>query len=270
MTDLTRREAHFEFGANWADFARSIDRTRIASAERCLRNLIAGNLAGRSFLDIGCGSGLSALAAIRLGAARVRAVDLDENSVATTQALLRLHAPEADWTASQRSVFELDPTVDGSFDVVHSWGVLHHTGAMSDAVRKAAALVANKGSLVLAIYRRTPACGFWRWEKRLYSRSPAWLTVGIRAIYKSAFFAALVATGHNPVRYVAEYGRSRGMRWSNDVHDWLGGYPYELASPEEIDALMTELGFRQENAILGTSRFGVFGSGCDEYIYRRM
>ena len=270
MTDLTRREEHFEFGANWADFARTIDEARIANAESCLRDLIGGDLAAQSFLDIGCGSGLSALAALRLGAVRVRAVDLDENSVATAQALLRFHAPGADSTVIRRSVFDLAPATDGTYDMVYSWGVLHHTGAMWDAIAKAAALVTERGRLVIAIYRRTPLCGFWRWEKRLYSHGPAWLAAAIRALYKSAFLAALVATGRNPVRYVRKYGRTRGMRWSNDVHDWLGGYPYESASPQEIDARMTALGFRREHAVLRDSGYGIFGSGCDEYIYRRI
>lgn len=270
MNDLTRRETHFEFGANWAVFARSIDEARINSAEQCLRDLVGGNLAGQSFLDIGCGSGLSALAAIRLQAARVRAVDLDENSVATAHSLLQVHAPQADWAAERRSVFEFDPDVDGQYDVVYSWGVLHHTGAMWRAIAKAASLVAVEGRLVLAIYQRTPSCGFWRWEKRLYSRSPRWLAAGIRGLYKSAFLGALVLTGRNPVRYIGEYGRHRGMRWSNDVHDWLGGYPYESASSSEIDACLSELGFARETAIIANTRRGLLGTGCSEYVYRRL
>jgi SAM-dependent methyltransferase len=270
MIDLTRREEHFDFGSNWAQFAESIDVAQISHAERCLRNLIGDSLSGQSFLDIGCGSGLSALAAISLGAARVRAVDLDIKSVATTQSFLKLHAARANWSASLRSVLELDPATDGAYDVVYSWGALHHTGAMWDAIRKAAALVKEHGRFVLAIYQRTPCCGFWRWEKKMYSRSPTWMAAAIRTTYKAAFLGAYLTTGRNPFRYSAEYGRNRGMRWSNDVHDWLGGYPYESATADEIDVTMKSLGFQREKIVLCNVRAGIFGSACNEFVYRRI
>ena len=133
---------------------------------------------------------------------------------------------------------------DGRFDVVYSWGVLHHTGAMWEAIRKAAQLVNDDGRFVIAIYQRTPMCGFWHWEKRLYNLVPAFGSRAMRGLYKSLFLAALTLTGRNPVRYVRDYGRTRGMSWTHDVHDWLGGYPYESATAEEIDAAMRPLGFR--------------------------
>jgi 2-polyprenyl-6-hydroxyphenyl methylase/3-demethylubiquinone-9 3-methyltransferase len=77
-----------------------------------------------------------------------------------------------------------------------------------------------------------------------------------------------MASGRNPFKYVAEYSRSRGMRWSNDVHDWLGGYQYESATPEEIDAVMRTIGFARETAILCEASRGVFGTGCNEFVYR--
>ncbi|MFX8620485.1 50S ribosomal protein L11 methyltransferase, partial [Acinetobacter baumannii] len=48
----------------------------------------ADDFKGRSFLDIGCGSGLHALAAMRLGVARVVGVDIDPNSAATARHVL--------------------------------------------------------------------------------------------------------------------------------------------------------------------------------------
>lgn len=270
MNDLMQRQWHFEFGANWADFARDIDDARIESAERCLHDLVGGNLKGCSFLDIGCGSGLSALAAIRLGASRVRAVDLDEKSVATTRTLLAQYAPEADWVAETASVFDLEPSQDGYYDMVHSWGVLHHTGDMVLAIWRASRLVRLGGRFVFAIYQRTPSCDFWRWEKRYYHQAPSWTASLIRCVYKTVFVMALIATRRNPARYIRDYRCNRGMRWSNDVHDWLGGYPYESASEEEIDAIMTKFGFIRESANLLQRSLGILGSGCNEYVYRRV
>jgi SAM-dependent methyltransferase len=269
MISLAGRAQQFEFGANWADFAQYIDEQRILIAERCLRDLIGGDLSGRSFLDIGCGSGLSALAALRMGATPVHALDIDENSGATTRDLLGEHARKAAWQASIRSVFDLDPERDGQYDVVHSWGVLHHTGDMDRAIRKSAALVKPGGRLVLAVYQRTPFCSFWRWEKRIYSRAPAFMAAVMCAAYKSAFMTGLLLVGRSPATYISDYQRSRGMRWSNDVHDWLGGYPYESASVPQIDGLMRELGFARQNLITCSVRVGLFGTGCNQYVYRR-
>ena len=122
----------------------------------------------------------------------------------------------------------------------------------------------------LAIYQRTPACGFWRWEKRLYSRAPAWLAVGLRGLYKTAFCAGFIARGRNPWRYIAAYQRNRGMRWSNDVHDWLGGYPYESATIEDLDTLMMNLGFKRERLLPVARNHGWLGSWCNQYVYRRL
>ncbi|MCA3275110.1 MAG: class I SAM-dependent methyltransferase [Methylobacterium sp.] len=122
-------------------------------------------------LDIGCGSGLHSLAALRLGAARVHAIDLDRLSVETTRDLLGRYAAGEAWTVEELSVFDMAGLPQ--YDIVYSWGVLHHTGAMRRAIGEAAARVAPGGLLCLALYRRTPFCGLWRIEKRLYCASPA-------------------------------------------------------------------------------------------------
>src|SRR5436305_8094785 len=125
---LTERESHFEFGENWKNYSKTIDQTRIDSAIEGVKKLFPDGLAGKTFLDIGCGSGLHSLAALSLGAASVTAIDIDENSVATTRELLTKYMPEAKWTAKVASVFDTSPAAFGTFDVVYSWGVLHHTG----------------------------------------------------------------------------------------------------------------------------------------------
>ena len=75
---LREAGSHFAFGQNWASYADLIDEERVAEAERGLVRLLGPDgVKGRTFLDIGCGSGLQAAAAIRLGAARVLALDID-------------------------------------------------------------------------------------------------------------------------------------------------------------------------------------------------
>jgi 2-polyprenyl-6-hydroxyphenyl methylase/3-demethylubiquinone-9 3-methyltransferase len=268
--DLTRLESHFAFGENWSDFAARLGEAQIARAVESLARLLPPEeLAGRSFLDIGSGSGLSSLAALRLGAGRVLALDIDPDSVATTSRVLAAHAPGADWTARAANILDVSPAELGRFDVVHSWGVLHHTGDMWRAVERAAALVAPGGLLALALYRKTPACGAWREAKRLYSAAPAWAQAPARWLFSGALLAGVAVRGADPVRYVREYREQRGMSFRHDVHDWLGGYPYESAAPDEVLARAERLGLTNRRSFLIAQSRGLFGSGCDEFVFGR-
>ena len=78
MDDLTSYESHFAFGKNWSAYAAKITAAEIAEAEKELSRLLeGGRLDGQRFLDIGSGSGLHSLAALRLGAREVVAIDID-------------------------------------------------------------------------------------------------------------------------------------------------------------------------------------------------
>src|SRR5437588_6673089 len=146
MSSHAQEIAHgerFEFGANWRKFLTLLDDARIAEAESSLKRMLeVETLAGRSFLDVGSGSGLFSLAARRLGA-RVHSFDFDAASVRCTRRMRDLHRPgDRDWQIEQGSI--LDPEYIaklGRFDVVYSWGVLHHTGAMRESMRAAASSV---------------------------------------------------------------------------------------------------------------------------------
>jgi SAM-dependent methyltransferase len=268
MADLTQREAHFEFGENWLDYSKTITPERIHRACETLQRLIP-DLAGKSLLDIGSGSGLSSLAALRLGARSVVALDLDENSVAATRALLAKEAPDKAWTSRQASVFDLSPGTTGMFEVVYSWGVLHHTGDMWRAIRTAASLVAPDGLFALAIYRKTPLCSLWRVEKAFYTRSSRGMKAGLRACYFSAFTVGLLLTGRNPKKYFREYA-PRGMTISNDIHDWMGGYPYESATTEEIERFVAGLDFQLLRCFpVKVNLAGALGVGCSEFVFQR-
>lgn len=273
--DLKQAENHFAFGRNWAEYAATITDGEIAEAQSALKRLLDGKtLAGARVLDIGSGSGLHSLAAIRLGAQGVTAVDIDADSAATTRAVLSRLAPGADWRVDEKSVFDLSPVGSNTFDVVYSWGVLHHTGDMWQALRTAAAMVAPGGLFVFALYRRVWMDWFWRREKRWYARASASSQAKARALYVGLFRVALLATGRRFSAYVANYRGNRGMSYYHDVHDWLGGWPYESVSAPEIARLMAELGFEAVRLPTRTGRVlgrdvGLFGSGCDEYAYRR-
>lgn len=273
--DLTKAETHFAFGRNWASYAQGVTEAEIVEAEKGLLRLLGGEPpSALRVLDIGSGSGLHSLAALRLGAGTVHAIDIDRDSVETTRSLLARFAPGRDWRAEQASVFDLTPERLGEFDIVYSWGVLHHTGNLDRALRTAVRLVRPGGTFVFALYRRVAADFFWRWEKRWYAQASGAAQARARAVYVSLFKVGLRLTGRSFASYLASYRGNRGMDFYHDVHDWVGGWPYESISPAEVDKLMQSLGLHASRTFVSRGRFfgmhtGVFGSGCDEFAYRR-
>ena len=268
MTGKENSSVRYEFGKNWSEFASRLPERAIEEAVAGMARLLPREeVLGRTVLDIGCGSGLHSLAALRLGAARVHAIDLDRLSVETTRDLLGRYAAGEAWAVEELSVFDMAGLPQ--YDIVYSWGVLHHTGAMRRAIGEAAARVAPGGLLCLALYRRTPSCGIWRIEKRLYCASPAPVQRLLEAGYVLALRTRMALRGQSFQQHVASYVSARGMDWMTDVRDWLGGYPYESISEEEMMALGEELGLEHVRRFCQKPGLGVLGTGCDEYVLRR-
>ncbi len=270
MNDLKAVESHFRFGENWSSYSDLIDEDRIRSSVEGLQKLLGDHgVLEKRFLDIGCGSGLHSFAALLLGAKEIVATDLDADSVKTTEAVLAKHGADKPYRVMQASVFDLPGKLQQTFDIVYSWGVLHHTGAMVEAIGKAATMVAPNGLFAFALYRKTPYCGLWRAEKKWYARANPRQQGIARAIYVTLFRLGCIVTGRSFKKYVAEYKKMRGMEFLHDVHDWLGGYPYESISPPEVDRLLRAHGFSLVRRFTRSGLTAVLGSGCDEYVYQK-
>lgn len=272
MSDALKHdpETHFQFGQNWARYGKTITPEDIAISEADLKRLLAlDDLSGKSFLDIGCGSGIHALAALRLGAATVQGIDIDRNSVATAQTVLDAHWEGDNYKVRQANIFEITPAELGSFDIVYSWGVLHHTGDMWTAIRNAAAFVKPGGLFTIAIYRKTPWCGFWRWEKERYVRGGRIYRGFAVSVYVVLRVLRDLLRLRNPLKKILGHNRKRGMKWYTDVIDWIGGYPYESATAEEITAFVEPLGFRLVQSAKTKNKSGFLGSGNAEYLFRK-
>jgi SAM-dependent methyltransferase len=271
--DEVRRGDRFEFGRNWAAFLRVLDEDRIRTAERALQQMLrASRLDGLRFLDIGSGSGLSSLAARRLGA-RVHSFDYDPQSVACTDELRRRYFPsDPDWTVEHGSAIdEAYLRRVGLFDIVYSWGVLHHTGRMWEALEYAALPVAPGGRLFIAIYNDTGTQSRrWRTIKRVYNALPRWARVPYAvAVSLPGEIRALAGAvlRRRPGEYVREWTTYRGRRGMNrwyDLLDWVGGYPYEFATPDEIFDFYRERGFT-----LISMQCGGVGLGCNQFVFER-
>jgi 2-polyprenyl-3-methyl-5-hydroxy-6-metoxy-1,4-benzoquinol methylase len=264
----------FEFGENWARFLNVLDDERIREAESSLREMLAReDLAGLTFLDVGSGSGLFSLAAVRLGARRVHSFDFDPSSVACAQELRRRHGPgDADWTIERGSALDPDYLRSlGRFDVVYAWGVLHHTGDMWKAIGGTADAVADGGRLFISIYNdQGPRSRVWRGVKRIYNsvppslRLPFTLLVTVPRELLAALRSLLRGRPQDYVRGWTRYKSARGMSRWHDVVDWVGGYPFEVAAPEEVFDFVRARGFTLE-------RLKTCGGdlGCNEFVFAR-
>jgi SAM-dependent methyltransferase len=237
---VTRPPDAFAFGRNWQRYvAEHLDEERAAIAAKSLADLLEIDLAGKVFVDIGAGSGLFSLCAHRAGAARVVSIDVDPDSVASCEALRQAAGEPEGWLVREASI--LDPQAVAELpraDVVYSWGVLHHTGDMETAIRNAARLVEPGGIFCIAIYNRVTGRFLdserWRQIKRRYNHSPRLVQRALELAYTAYWGWTQLRSRRNPFRTAREYRASRGMALTTDLVDWLGGYPYEYATVEEI------------------------------------
>lgn len=271
-TEVAKGE-RFEFGKNWSQFLELLNEERILKAEESLREMLeVENLEGKTFLDIGSGSGLFSLAAKRLGA-KVHSFDFDSNSYACTKELKRRFFENDDnWTVEQGSALEREYVESlGKFDIVYSWGVLHHTGSMWEALDNAETAVKKGGTLFIAIYNDTGSqAKRWHWIKKTYCKLPKFLKTPFAILTilpdeGKRFASSLIRL--KPFEYInfwRTYTNSRGMNRWYDIIDWVGGYPYEVATPDEIFEFYKAKGYR-----LTKMKVGGVGLGCNEFVFKK-
>ncbi len=263
----------FEFGKNWTAFLSVLDDERIDTAVASLKSMLeVETLEGKSFIDIGSGSGLFSLAARRLGA-RVHSFDFDSNSFACTQELRNRYFPkDPNWRVEQGSALDADYVASlGKFDIVYSWGVLHHTGEMWKALENAVIPTTEGGKLFIAIYNDTGnQAKRWHWIKKTYCRLPSLLKTPFAILTILPEESKRVVGSIlrlDPVSYIrswTHYKSSRGMNRWYDIVDWVGGYPYEVASVDEIFEFYKARGFA-----LTKVKSGGVGLGCNEFVFRK-
>jgi 2-polyprenyl-3-methyl-5-hydroxy-6-metoxy-1,4-benzoquinol methylase len=267
--EISRGE-RFEFGNNWSKFLSLLNDQRIAHAEKSLKEMLdCENLSEKRFLDIGSGSGLFSLAARRLGA-HVHSFDYDPQSVACTSELRRRFFPDdSHWTVESGSALDREYLQSlGKFDVVYSWGVLHHTGQMWKALDNATVPVARGGQLFIAIYNDTGSqSSRWQWIKRKYNELPRVLRIPFAIVVmapdeiKNLVRAGVTFRLGDYIRSWTRYDQNRGMNHWRDIIDWVGGYPYEFARVDAIFDFYRERGFSLSKLkCLG-------GLGCNEFVF---
>jgi len=260
----------FEFGQNWKRFLTSIDEAKIVKAMKSLQHMFqVQTMEGKSFIDVGCGSGLFSLAAKKLGA-KVFSFDYDPDSVICAQHLKsQFFLMDSDWEITTGSVLDKNFLNQlGQFDYVYSWGVLHHTGQMWNAIDNSISLVKPHGSCFIAIYNWQPFFSkYWWFVKKRYNRSPVFvkqiMKIGYTAYFVFAFFIADLLRRKNPVKRYRN-SHKRGMNVFRDVLDWIGGWPFEMAKPEEIIDF-----FHRKHFSLTKLTTCAGKHGCNEFVFKK-
>jgi 2-polyprenyl-6-hydroxyphenyl methylase/3-demethylubiquinone-9 3-methyltransferase len=254
----------FSFGQNWRRFLTNVDDSTIKHAEDSfIKFTRQPRLDASTFLDIGCGSGLSSLVAYRLGARRIVSTDIDPNSINCVTALRERFANGTDnWDILRASVLdgEFIRSV-GRFSYVYSWGVLHHTGYMWQAIENVIDCVEPNGKLHIAIYNEHRTSAIWLKVKRLCNRFPRTVFPILKIVYALLVCMRLLMRFQSPITYFRHYRRHRGMSFWRDVDDWLGGLPYEYCKPDQVINFLSDRGF----ALL---RLGInMSTGTNEFLF---
>ncbi|MDR0221135.1 MAG: class I SAM-dependent methyltransferase, partial [Lachnospiraceae bacterium] len=248
-----------------------LDDERIEIAKSSLADMIGcADFTGKTFLDIGSGSGLFSLAARMLGAT-VFSFDYDEKSVNCTKELKRRYFDNDDkWTVCEGNVLDNDwLSTLGEWDIVYSWGVLHHTGAMWEALANADKLVKQGGSLFIAIYNdQGGKSRRWLKVKKRYNKGGRLTKLLIVNSVRLRFACIDLAVGllrfGNPFHVWKEKKKNRGMSRKYDLLDWVGGYPFEVATPEEIFDFYYKKGYTLTR--LATC---MGGYGCNQFVFSK-
>lgn len=262
----------FDFGENWKNYSlNAVTTARVQQAKDAFACLVSeiGDLKNRSFLDIGFGQGFSLLSALALGA-EVVGCDINPRCIEVMK-VNQIYFPEI----SNKRIFLITGSIldkevvdnllsispsKSKYDIVHSWGVLHHTGNMKQAIINSASLVKNNGYFVISIYNFHWSSWFWAIIKWLYCKCPELFKKFLICIfYPIVYVAKFIFTGQNPKKQL------RGMDFYYDLIDWVGGYPYEYASYQEVLDLVKPLGFKCIKFIPAQ-----VPTGCNEFVFKKV
>ena len=227
---------------HWTDYPLELE-----GVIKHLQHIYPDGLEGKTVLDGGCGSGMVSVAFATLGA-DVTGVDVTRQCVENGRKNAQRFGVECRFIQADLVTLSLDD----QFDIIYTWGVLHHTPDAEASFHSLATHLKEDGDIIIAVYLRTPLSGFWNSIRVFYQRSPSMLKTVTRKTT-----AALLAGVDMAKRLVG--GRQRYMMrgTSNEeiVNDWFGVPHRTFHSYDEVYKWFEDAGLAYELVDPHTGRF---------------
>jgi ubiquinone/menaquinone biosynthesis C-methylase UbiE len=155
------------------DFYDEIEQFRYSSEPEVLRFAQFEKFRGQVILEVGVGMGTDFLQWVRAGA---KAFGLDASPVALGHARLRLELNNLKAGGLLNADAECLPFLDDAFELVYSWGVLHHADDPSKAIQEILRVLKPGGAAKIMVYHRHSLAAFYLWLKRALLAGRPWQT----------------------------------------------------------------------------------------------
>jgi SAM-dependent methyltransferase len=220
-----------------AEYFAAVDFDRYVRYAPWFRNKVRfDRFKGADILEIGYGQGTDLFQFAKAGAASLTGIDLSPShqhlarrrfELAGVRADLRLHDAEQPW-----------PFASGSFDVVYSFGVLHHTPEPQKALREAFRVLRPGGRVIIGLYHRRSIFSAYRFLDWLISGQ--WRTES----FDESFWRIEAHAENTTARtLVNRYTRSDVRRLLADfegVHTWVDHFGADARLTRWLPASLTQ------------------------------
>jgi 2-polyprenyl-6-hydroxyphenyl methylase/3-demethylubiquinone-9 3-methyltransferase len=231
------------YKAHWTEYP-----LEIQGVLEHLNDLWPEGVKGKNVLDGGSGSGMVSVGFALLGA-NVTGVDITPQCVENGKRNAERFGVQCRFFCKDLTDLDLG---NERFDIVYSWGVIHHSEDARKSFSNLAKHLKPGGEMVLAVYLKTYLSGFWNFSRVFYQKAPKWF----QSIFRESGSCFL-----NGVDFIKKliFGKSRYMlRGTNNkelINDWFGVPHRTFHSYDEVFQWFRENGLNYKLVNPATGRF---------------